>query len=253
MRRSGPFMILVLVLILAICQCGTHSTPPTEDERSLDIVDSTGPTDTTITTDSSSTTDTTEVEEPVDSSDTVDPPDTTGSTEPADTTDFTEPTDTTISAVRIEGYLMPLTDGNYWVYNGSCSNPPSGLDGSGSTDSISAKAESADGCDAAYQLVSSRGNSSFPQHVELCDSMIRLNGTEWQPYTPNNYFTYTVPAGTFDSCYAVLATFWFNGQDKVIYAKGIGMIERTQVWYSVHSGDSYHCKSSLIRYRIAAE
>ena len=150
-------------------------------------------------------------------------------------------------------YLFPLANGNYWVYDGSCSNPPNALDGSGSVDSISATMESADDCDAAYQLISSRGNSSFPQHVELCDSTIRVNGSEWQPETPNNYFTYTVPAGTFDSCYAVLATFWFNGQDKLIYAKGIGMIERSQVWYSVHTGDSYHCTSSLIRYRIASE
>lgn len=151
-----------------------------------------------------------------------------------------------------QDYYRPLADGNYWVYSGFC--PPMGK---ATTDyevgeSVSVEILPQETCMKLYRIRSSHGPYD-PYVVANCGGQIYVGGKAWQPPVPTEYFSHTVPAGTFDSCYSRYSIFWSNGYNVWIYAKGVGVIEQGQTWFSVRSGDSYFCRSQLLRYRVASE
>ncbi len=160
---------------------------------------------------------------------------TTPSTEP-------EPRETANSI----DYVIPVAEGNYWIYEGRCGGYAAG-------DSVSVGSIPNDSCELAFKIQSSRNNPEFSAAITSCDGSIYVNGRLWQTSAPDEYMTYTVPAGTFDSCYMIIKPYQMNGIDATVFAKGIGVIERGQVYFSVRSGDSYSCILSLTRYRVAGQ
>ncbi len=145
-------------------------------------------------------------------------------------------------------YIMPLADGNYWVYSGYCPSDPTPF--STMEESLSVTQLPSDRCKKVFQLKSSV-NRDHPNIVEICGNRIYVDGTLWSPPIPERFFSSSVPAGTFDSCFTVYRLFMFNGIDDITYAKGVGLIRRSQWWVSVRSSDSYRCNSVLLRYRVA--
>ncbi len=147
-------------------------------------------------------------------------------------------------------YIMPLADGNYWVYSGYCPSDPTPF--STMEESLSVTQLPSDRCKKVFQLKSSV-DRDHPNIVEICGNRIYVDGTLWSPPIPERFFSSSVPAGTFDSCFTVYRLFMFNGIDDITYAKGVGLIRRSQWWVSVRSSDSYSCSSVLLRYRVAPD
>lgn len=143
-------------------------------------------------------------------------------------------------------YVIPVAEGNYWIYEGRCGGNAAG-------DSVSVSSIPTDSCELAFKIQSSRNNPEFSAAITSCDGNIYVNGRLWQAPAQDEYMTYTVPAGTFDSCYMIIKPYQMNGIDATVFAKGIGVIERGQVYFSVRSGDSYSCIFSLTRYRVAGQ
>jgi hypothetical protein len=156
------------------------------------------------------------------------------------------------STVSSAGSLVcdiPLTNGNYWVYRYSDTRSSAV-----SIESITVALLPTETCKRVY-LISRAGLAQSPSfRVEDCAGNAFVAGVPWLPSDHTTYFTRTVPAGTFDKCYTAQKPIgFFTGQDYMIYAEGVGVIERSKAEVSVHPGGSYSWSSELLRYHVASE
>lgn len=145
------------------------------------------------------------------------------------------------------GSLLPMEVGNYWIYD--VSSYGSGGCDCAYVESVAVIGKTVTDTSIIYRFSGSLG-CHIPATVSVADGRVMFNDFDLNDLLSGSPSVVLVPAGAFATCYSGRSSFWFNGQDVMLFAPGVGIVGASRSYYSVHSDDYINFRAVLLRYHI---